>query len=148
MAVVAFQFVPRIAATGLASRLISVNANRDMAVRYATLSVRRVNGAEIARWIVSARMGPHAIRLMASACVPEAGPECIAIKSVFLTATDRIVPKSAVAVTVGVAIIFLVNAIAPPVTQALYATIYVLWASMARNASRNAVVRTVDPAIL
>jgi len=63
-------------------------------------------------------MGPHAIRLMASACVPGAGPECTAIKSVFLTAMDRIVPKSAVAVTVGVAIIFLVNAIAPPVIQA------------------------------
>ena len=28
------------------------------------------------------------------------------------------------------------------------AMIYVLWASMARNASRNAVVRMVDPAIL
>ena len=63
-------------------------------------------------------MGPHAIRLMASACVPGAGPECTATKSVFLTAMDRIVPKNAVVVTVGVAIIFLVNAIAPPVTQA------------------------------
>lgn len=148
MVVVAFQSVPRIVATVLASRLTSANANRDMAARYATLSVRRVNGAEIARWIVSARMGPHAIRLMASACVPGAGPECTAIKSVFLTVTDRTAPRSAVAVTVEVAIIFLANAIAPLVTQAHYATIYVLWASMARNASRNAVVRTADPAIL
>lgn len=37
MVVVAFQSVPRIVATVLASRLTSANANRDMAARYATL---------------------------------------------------------------------------------------------------------------
>ena len=37
MVVVAFQSVLRIAVTGLASRLTSANANRDMAARYATL---------------------------------------------------------------------------------------------------------------
>lgn len=61
-------------------------------------------------------MVPRAIRSTASACVPGAGPACIATKSVLVIIMDRTALRSAVAKTVEAVIISLVNAIAPPVT--------------------------------
>lgn len=78
-------------------------------------SARWVNGAEIARWIASARMGPFATRSTASACARGAGPACTAIRSVFPTGMGRTAPRNAVAETVVGAITFPASVTVPPV---------------------------------
>lgn len=79
-------------------------------------SARWVNGAEIARWIASARTRPRAIRSTVNACAREAGLACTAIRSVFPTGMGRIVPRNAVVKTVVGAIIFLASVTVLPVT--------------------------------